>query len=80
MWLVEGSIEVPVLDHRLPFPDGHLVDTSEPGVRAAGGEADSSSKQPAKPTHMNPSPSNALNVTRRQLQRLRHDSVKALEA
>jgi hypothetical protein len=24
MWLVEGSIEVPVLDHRLPLPDGHL--------------------------------------------------------
>jgi hypothetical protein len=46
-------------------------------VRAAGGEADSSSKQPAKPTHMNPSPSNALNVTRRQLQRLRHDSEGA---
>jgi hypothetical protein len=61
-------------------PTATWVDTSEPGVRAAGGEADSSSKQPAKPTHMNPSPSNALNVTRRQLQRLRHDSVKALKA
>jgi hypothetical protein len=62
MWLVEGSIEVPVLDHRLPLPDGHLGRYVRTWRARCRGEADSSSRQSAKPTHMNPSPSNALNV------------------